>query len=180
MMKKLPESFELDLYGLHVRLVCEEDAEYIVQLRTNPTKNRYIHSTLNDVKAQKEWIRLYKQREAEGKEYYFIFSYQDENVGVARIYEIEDDSFTSGSWLASSNMVGIGVLCDIISREIAFDLYPDSLNYFDIRKGNKSVIRYAQSYHPILYKEDVENLYFYINRKNFERYKQLYLRMVKS
>ena len=73
-MTHLPSNFELDRYGLHVRLVREEDAEYIVQLRTNPTKNRYIHSTLNDVKAQKEWIRLYKQREAEGKEYYFIFS----------------------------------------------------------------------------------------------------------
>lgn len=180
MMIKLPENFELDRYGIHVRLVREGDAEFIVKLRTNEKLSQYIHKTDSNIAKQLEWIRAYKQREAEGKEYYFIFSYQDENVGVARIYEIEDDSFTSGSWLASSNMVGIGVLCDIISREIAFDLYPDSLNYFDIRKGNKSVIRYAQSYHPNLYKEDVENLYYYINRKNFERYKQLYLRMVKS
>ena len=179
-MIKLPENFELDRYGIHVRLVREEDAEFIVKLRTNEKLSQYIHKTDSNIAKQLEWIRAYKQREVEGKEYYFIFSYQDKNVGVARIYDIEDDRFTSGSWLASSNMVGIGVLCDIISREIVFDLYPDSLNYFDIRKGNKSVIRYAKSYCPILYKEDVESLYFYINRKNFEIYKHLYLRMVKS
>ena len=76
-------------------------------------------------------------------------------------------------------MVGIGVLCDIISREIAFELYPKSNNYFDVRKGNKNVIRYHQSYHPLQYKEDDENVYFSLSRLNFEKYKQLYLRMAK-
>ena len=28
-MTKLPENFELDRYGLHVRLVREEDAKYL-------------------------------------------------------------------------------------------------------------------------------------------------------
>lgn len=178
-MIKLPKDFELYRYGLHVRLVCEEDAEYIVQLRTNPTKSLYIHTTSIDVNAQEEWLRAYKKREYEGNEYYFIFSYRGENVGVARIYDIEKDRFTSGSWLASSNMIGIGVLCDIISREIAFELYPESNNYFDVRKGNKNVIRYHQSYHPLQYKEDDENVYFSLSRLNFEKYKQLYLRMAK-
>ena len=178
-MIKLPENFELDRYGIHVRLVREGDAEFIVKLRTNGKLSQYIHKTDSNIAKQLEWIRAYKQREAEGKEYYFIFSYQDKNVGVARIYDIESNRFTSGSWLASSNMIGIGVLCDIISREIAFELYPESNNYFDVRKGNKNVIRYHQSYHPLQYKEDDENVYFSLSRLNFEKYKQLYLRMAK-
>ena len=178
-MKNLPANLEYDRYGLHVRLVREEDAEYIVNLRTNPEKNKYIHATSNDVDAQRTWLRAYKNREAEGKDYYFIFSYQGENIGVARIYEIEENRFTSGSWLAYSNVVGVGVLCDIISREIAFELYPDSINYFDVRKGNKNVIRYHQSYHPTLYKEDEDNVYFSLTRQNFEKYKQLYIRMAR-
>lgn len=179
-MKNLPENFVLDKYGLHTRLVSEDDAEYIVKLRTDPSKNLYIHSTSSDVFKQKEWILEYKKREKEGKELYFIFSKDGENVGLARLYNIEEDKFTSGSWLVSSNVVGVGVLCDIIAREIAFELYPDSLNYFDIRKKNKSVIRYAQSYHPTLYKEDDENLYFFTDKQRFEKYKQLYLRMAKN
>jgi hypothetical protein len=33
-MNKLPLNFELDCYGLHARLIKEEDAEFIVKLRT--------------------------------------------------------------------------------------------------------------------------------------------------
>lgn len=178
-MTKLPENFELDRYGLHVRLVREEDAEFIVRLRTDPQLGHYIHATSSDVSKQVEWIKEYKVREAKGLEYYFIFQKNGENIGLTRLYNIEEEKFTSGSWLSCSNEVGVGVLCDIISREIAFELYPESLNYFDVRKGNKNVIRYAQSYHSILYKEDTENLYFYNNKQNFEKYKQLYLRMAK-
>ena len=71
-MTKLPENFELDRYGLHVRLVREEDAEFIVKLRTNEHNSRYIHDTVADVEQQKVWLRAYKQRELEGKEYYLL------------------------------------------------------------------------------------------------------------
>lgn len=176
-MNTLPSNFELDRYGLHVRLVREENAEFIVRLRTDSKLGYYIHATSSDVSKQVDWIKEYKKREIAGTEYYFIFSKNGENIGLARLYNIEEEKFTSGSWLSCSNEIGVGVLCDIISREIAFELYPESLNYFDIRKGNKNVIRYAQSYHPTLYKEDDENLYFYTDRQHFEKYKQLYLRM---
>ena len=72
MQKKLPSNFELDRYGLHVRLVREEDAEFIVRLRTNEHNSRYIHDTVADVEQQKVWLRTYKQRELEGKEYYVL------------------------------------------------------------------------------------------------------------
>jgi hypothetical protein len=35
-MKKLPNNFTLDRYGLHTLLVNEDDAEFIVNLRTDP------------------------------------------------------------------------------------------------------------------------------------------------
>ena len=178
--KKLPSNFELDRYGLHVRLVREEDAEFIVRLRTDSKLGHYIHSTSSDVSKQVEWIKDYRKRETAGTEYYFIFeTIEREPVGVVRIYKIEEDKYTSGSWLAKSNIVGAGVLCDIIAREIAFELYPDSVNYYDVRKGNKKVIRYHQSYHPTIYKEDEENVYFYLNKQNFDKYKKLYIRMAK-
>ena len=176
-MNKLPSIFEIDRYGLHGRLVREEDAEFIVRLRTDAKLGRYIHSTSENVDNQRQWIRDYIEREKTGKEYYFIFSKNNKNVGLARIYNIEEGKFTSGSWLSCSDIIGGGVLCDIISREIAFKLYPDSINYFDIRKENKNVIRYHQSYHPTIYREDDENLYFYLTKQNFEKYKKLYIRM---
>jgi hypothetical protein len=44
-MTPLPSNFELDRYGLHVRLVREEDAEFILSLRTDPKLSRFIHPT---------------------------------------------------------------------------------------------------------------------------------------
>ena len=71
--KKLPKGFTLDKYGLHVRLVNEDDAAFIVKLRTDERLGQFIHATSPDVEQQKAWIRKYKEREAEGLEYYFIF-----------------------------------------------------------------------------------------------------------
>ena len=69
-MTKLPENFELDRYGLHVRLVREEDAEFIVKLRTNERNARFIHATSPNIEHQQEWIRNYKEREINGVDYY--------------------------------------------------------------------------------------------------------------
>ena len=179
-MKTLPLNFELDRYGIHCRLVVEEDAEYILSLRTDKVLSRYIHATDFNIEKQIQWIQDYKQREAIGVDFYFIF--EDDNrqpVGVARIYQIKEGMFTSGSWLASSSIIGVGVLCDIISREIAFEMYPDSVNYYDVRKENTKVIRYHQSYHPTIYREDDENLYFYLTKQDFDKYKKLYIRMAR-
>lgn len=179
-MNKLSSDFELDRYGLHVRLVREEDAEFIVKLRTDDTLSKFVHKTDSDVQKQILWINEYKERERIGKELYFIFENEfNEPVGVERIYDICDNKFTSGSWLAKSDKVGTGVLCDIITREIAFELYPNSLNFFTISKTNKNVLRYAESYFPTLYSQDEENNHYYIGEGNFNKYKQKYLRMVK-
>ncbi len=69
---QLPSNFELEKYGLHVRLVREEDAEFILQLRTDPLLSRFLHATKNNLQKQKEWIRDYKLREAKGEDYYFF------------------------------------------------------------------------------------------------------------
>ena len=73
-MKKLPSDFTLESYDIHTRLVNEDDAEFIIDLRTDKDLSRYIHDTSPDLDNQIQWIREYKKREAEGKEYYFIYS----------------------------------------------------------------------------------------------------------
>ena len=69
---KIPENFTIERYGLNVRLVEEKDAGFILSLRTNPKLSRYIHNTDDSLDKQRQWIRDYKKRELEGKDYYFI------------------------------------------------------------------------------------------------------------
>lgn len=73
-MEKLPSNFNLDKYNLQVRFVQEEDAEFITKLRTDVRLSRFIHQIEDDVEGQKKWIRDYKEREALGIDYYFIYS----------------------------------------------------------------------------------------------------------
>ena len=87
-MKNLPEDFKLNSLGLSVRLVNEKDVDYILSLRTNKHLTRFIHQTDDDREKQMEWIRNYKKRESEGREYYFIYLIGDKPVGVNRIYNI--------------------------------------------------------------------------------------------
>ena len=178
-MTKLPSNFELDRYGLHVRLVREEDAEFIVRLRTDSKLGHYIHATSSDVSKQIEWLQAYKERELRGKDYYFVFEVpQDHPVGVMRIYDISNDAFTIGSWVFDkSSPKGAAILADLIVKEIGWELFPDKVCLWDNMKGNTNVIRFGLSFHPTLIRETDTQLFFSCRKENFERTKQLYLRM---
>lgn len=147
-MKKLPNTYELNKYGLHVRLVREEDAGFIVALRTNPIKARYISATSNNVEDQKSWIKAYKEREAVGTDYYFIYSYQEKLAGVNRIYEIEGKHFIHGSWIFSDEVPPYCALAaGIIAREIAFDTLglEEEIDTAGVHKDNQGVLQYIRT-----------------------------------
>lgn len=147
-MKKLPEDFEMDKYGLHVRLVNEDDAEFIVKLRTNDKLSRYISSTSDDVEAQRRWIRDYKEREKRGEEYYFIYYYDNKPCGVNRLYDIREDGiFNGGSWVfleCEYSMASIAACC--IKLEIAYDTLGLKENVMPdgVHVDNKNVLKFDQ------------------------------------
>lgn len=136
----LPGNFELNRYGLHTRLVVEDDAEFIVQLRTNPVLGRFIHSTDNDVEKQKEWIRNYKEKEKAGREYYFIHYIEGAPFGLSRLYGIEEDHCTEGSWVCRPiDDFSKSVASLVVTREILFENLGLDYDIFDVRKENKKV-----------------------------------------
>lgn len=121
-MNKLPADFQLDRYGLHVRLVREEDAEFIVGLRTDPNNALYIHDTNPSVIEQIKWISQYIKREQEGIEYYLLFELEGEPQGVYRIYNRHDDWCITGSWVFSPIAHKFSAIKSlIITHEIVFE-----------------------------------------------------------
>ena len=170
-MKKLPRNIEFDRYGLHVRLVREEDAEFIVRLRTNERNARYIHATSVNIEDQIEWIRNYKSREGRGEDYYFIFYFNEVPVGLIRIYDIniEKNSVTAGSWVCEPDLpMQVPILILIICREIMFDEIGAELDHFDVRKGNKHVQRVHKMMGAEMVSEDDENYYFELTKDDFQ------------
>lgn len=185
-MIKLPSNFELDRYGLHVRLVREEDAEFIVKLRTNSYNSQFLHSTDSSIESQLAWLREYKKREQAGEDYYFIFEHKGEKVGVARLYGIDGVQYTHGSWVFDNDAPSFcAVASAIICREIAFDILGMEVES-NMRDGtdatNKNVINFQKLLGMDYQIEREENgrkfLCGIITRESFVRSKKNILRFI--
>mgnify|MGYP006084254503 CR=1 FL=1 len=166
---KLDKDFKLDKYGLSVRLVNQDDAEFIIGLRTNIKLGRFLNFTNNDIKNQKKWIRDYKIREKNGLDYYFIYTHNGERIGVNRIYNINGKTATAGSWVCSPHLpFEIPFITVIIIREIFFDILQLQIDLFDTRKENKKVIRMHKilGAHKIF--ENENDVYHYLTVEDFK------------
>lgn len=161
---------EINNYGIKLRLVEETDANFIIDLRTDKLKSKFISNTDSDVEKQKKWIRDYKRREQKGDEYYFIaIDENDTEFATYRIYNKTEKSIEIGSFVSKplyDNPINV-IKVDIILKTFVFtSLRFDKLN-FEVRKGNKSVVNYHKKFNPDLVKEDDLNYYFILNKKNF-------------
>ena len=169
-MNKLPSDFELDKYGLHVRLVREEDAEFILVLRTNPVLSKYLHPVDNDIEKQRQWIRNYKVRELHGEDYYFIFFDGQKPIGLIRIYDIDYDASkaTVGSWICQQGLpMEQPILVLTICREILFENINAKEDVFDVRKLNKKVLQFHQMMGAEIKSQDEDNYYLTLSKESF-------------
>ena len=178
-MTRLPRNFNIERYGLKVRLVNENDASFIVSLRTDDKLGRYINKTSPSIEEQIKWTNSYKLREELGIDYYFLFEKPSGNpIGVCRIYDVTTNTFTIGSWLFKKDApVGSAILADIITRELAFELFPFSKLLFDVKKDNINVNRYQATYKPEIIRCTEDAIFYSCPQDNFEKFKKIHLRM---
>jgi RimJ/RimL family protein N-acetyltransferase len=153
-----------------LRLVEEKDADFILKLRTDSNKSRFISETDSDVEKQKKWIREYKKREENKDEFYFIAS-DINNIDFAtyRIYNKKEDIIEIGSFVSKPlyhNPINI-IKVDILVKTFVFDTLGFQKLNFEVRKENKSVVNYHKKFAPILIKEDELNYYFVLERDAF-------------
>ncbi|GAB1452020.1 hypothetical protein MASR2M47_20760 [Draconibacterium sp.] len=159
----------IDRYGIVLRFVEIEDAEFILSLRTDEKLSQFISYTDPDLETQIEWIENYKIREESGQEYYFIAEDQKGNKhGTVRLYNFDEKSFEIGSWLfRSSAPLGIAVKAHFIGYEIGFEILHAEYCRFDIRKVNARVLKYMQDFETTLVREDELNFYFTLSKESY-------------
>ena len=61
-VKIINKLLPLNRYGILLRLVTEEDAEFIFSLRTDPSLSRFVHQISHKIEDQIKWIKEYKIR----------------------------------------------------------------------------------------------------------------------
>ncbi|HJD63138.1 MAG TPA: GNAT family N-acetyltransferase [Rickettsia endosymbiont of Degeeriella rufa] len=148
-------------HHLILRDVEVEDSSFILNLRTDTTKSKYLSSTSNDLLQQIEWIKKYKQ---DNSQLYFLIQDQNlEQVGTVRLYDAQEDSFCWGSWILKANTPsGYSIESALIIYSYALSLgFTEA--HFDVRKENESVWRFHERFGAIKVDETDKDYFFTIS-----------------
>ncbi|WP_374581630.1 GNAT family N-acetyltransferase [Pseudoduganella sp.] len=121
-----------------------DDAEFILGLRTDPVKGRFLSATANDVAAQKAWLAKYA---GDNSQVYFIIEDKNgERYGTVRLYDQQGDSFCWGSWiLREGRPSGFAYESALMVYRFALTLGFTQC-HFDVRKGNESVWQFHERF----------------------------------
>lgn len=178
-MKKLPSEFTIERLGLRVRLVNESDTDFILFLRTNKSLSRFLHQTEDNREKQIEWLRTYKQREQEGRDYYFIYFLKDRPVGVNRIYNIFEYYGTIGSWICDpDNDPEISLATYILMFDLLFEYLQLNLTVFDVRKENKQVWKLHERIGAHKIGESDIDYYYSIDKQTYYTYRSQFVTLL--
>lgn len=169
--------FDLKIGDTTLDLVELSDAKFILDLRTDEKRSRFISKTSPELAEQVTWIENYKKREAKGEEFYFVAKYQSEPVGTIRLYDLDEDSFCIGSWVM---MKGAPRAASIAATILGYKAGFESLNLktarFDVRKGNDSSFKYHKRWGAVPYKEDDLDVYFTLSFADYLKNFGLFMR----
>ncbi len=155
--------------GLNLRLVTPADAEFIYGLRVNPDFNAHLSQITGTAEDQRQWIERYKHREAEGCEYYYVIERRDGvRCGVVRLYDIQGDRFTWGSWILDSNKPPKAALeSAVLSFGVGFELLGCQVALIDVRRENHPAQSFYRRFGMTEIDEDLENYYFELSARQF-------------
>jgi len=164
---------------LTVTLVTVDDAEFIHSLRTDIGQGKYLSKTSSVLNDQINWIKKYKSREKNGKEYYFLFSSEEVKLGVIRIYDIKEMEATSGSWLCVRGVhFEIAVKMLVFMRDFLFETLDLEREIMDTRLGNRQVIK---THHLFGAKEVGRNdidVFHVINRQDYRKKRKRIMKLI--
>jgi RimJ/RimL family protein N-acetyltransferase len=108
--------------AFRLRPVALEDAEFILQLRSDPARSRYLHPCAPDLAAQTEWLEKYFDRPGD---YYFVIERRDglEKHGTAGIYRVDFGELTAewGRWIVQPGSAAALESVTLIYR-VAFEV----------------------------------------------------------
>lgn len=158
------------------KLVEEEDAKFILELRKNENLNKYISSTEISVEQQRDWIKNYKNKEKLGTEFYFRIDKKDgEKLGFVRVYNIDKDSktFTWGSWIIKEERPKYAAIeSALIIYEYAFFELGMEKAIFDVRKENVGVLKFHNRFGAIKIDETELDEFFEIPKEKYIQLKE--------
>ncbi|MFA0568287.1 GNAT family N-acetyltransferase [Vibrio gallaecicus] len=163
-----------------LRLVVEDDAEFIVSLRNDERYNKHLSQVQGDVGTQREWIREYKSKEKNSEQYYFIIERLDGTpCGTVRIYDFKGDSFCWGSWILNTEKTRFSAIeSALLVYKFAFDELNFKRCHFDVRKDNCKVNQFHSKFGAKKVGETEDDFLYEIFPDDIEKIKIKYKKIV--
>lgn len=146
------------------RLIFENatvvDAEFILGLRTDVSKCKFLSHTENNLEKQIKWLESYSKDDSQI--YFIIKDFEFNNVGTVRLYDQQDSSFCWGSWIIKDKSpsfyaIESALIVYIFAKSLGFT---DS--HFDVRKDNISVWKFHEKFGAVRFNETDKDFYFKI------------------
>ena len=129
---------------LSFRNATVDDAAFILSLRTDAEKSRYLSAVSGELAAQQAWLERYARADDQA---YFIIEYQDVPIGTVRLYDPQGESFCWGSWILHRSRPSQAAM---ESALMVYAYAVDHLGFtaapFDVRKGTERVWQFHQRF----------------------------------
>jgi RimJ/RimL family protein N-acetyltransferase len=156
---------------LRLRLIEPDDAAYVHGLRSDPRYNTHLSPVSGGVEDQRAWIEGYKAREASGREFYYVIERLDGvRCGLVRLYDIDQDSFTWGSWILDENKPPKAALeSAVLLYRIAFEQLGIPKAVFDVRRGNEHTLAFHRRFGAVETGADEQDIFFEYPREQYRR-----------
>jgi RimJ/RimL family protein N-acetyltransferase len=161
--------------NISIREVEIDDAHFILELRQK--RGKYLSPVSPSLDKQIDWIKNYKERKKDAREYYFII--ENEYLvpaGTVRIYNINkaESSFSFGSFIIDSDK--IKKYASLESMTMIFDYAFNELGlktcFFDCRKNNFHANQFYSRYGANVLGEDDIDIFYSYDADHFNNSKQ--------
>jgi RimJ/RimL family protein N-acetyltransferase len=138
-----------------------EDAEFILALRLDETKNKYLSPVDHSLESQREWIRRYQ--ESDNQAYFVICDNQNNPLGTVRIYDPLGESFSWGSWILRSGAPATAAIeSSLMVYRLATEHWGFRAAHFQVDKQNAAVLRFHERFGAIRCGESGNSILFQI------------------
>jgi hypothetical protein len=177
-----PDLSRVEGPNLILRLIQPDDAAYVHGLRVSPLYNQHLSEVRGGVEDQRRWIESHKAREAEGREFYYIITRKDGTAcGAVRLYDLENDSFTWGSWILDANKPAKAALeSAVLIYSIAFDLLSLSSARFDVRRDNETTLAFHRRFGAKQTSETSTDIFFTYPRSRYQADRDSHLAVLRG
>jgi RimJ/RimL family protein N-acetyltransferase len=161
--------------NIYLREVVLDDAQFILDLRMDPTKGKHLSKTESSLQLQEAFIYQYQQS---SEDFYFIIcDWSGTALGTVRIYDIQSDSFCWGSWiLTASAPTTAAIESALLVYDFSFFALHYMQSHFDVRKDNKKVIDFHLRFGARIVGETDCDVLFSYDVETFLKIKKRYAR----